>query len=87
MHGVWIVWASGESTQAREYPKTIAAQEDRRSTIDGCSRMVELGAQDFLYNSRLDGLMRGIARLLPIGGALLFFSEYNVRLAISYAGI
>jgi hypothetical protein len=49
--------------------------------------MVELGAQDFFYDSRLDGLMRGIARLLLIGGALLILSEYNVRSAISSAGI
>ena len=87
MHGVWIVWASGESTRGREYPRNIAAQEDRRSTIDGCGRMVELGTQDFLYDSRLDSLMCGIARLLPISSALLIFSEYNVQLAISSAGI
>jgi len=48
---------------------------------------VELGAQDFFYDSRPDGLMRGIARLLPIGGALLIFSEYNDRLTTSYARI
>lgn len=41
----------------------------------------------FSNDSRPDGLMRGIARLLPIGGALLIFPEYNVRLTISYAGI
>jgi len=31
----------------------LAVQENRRSTIDGCGRMVELGARDFLYDSRL----------------------------------
>ena len=30
-----------------------------------------LGAQDFFYESQPDGLMRGAARLLPIGSALL----------------
>ena len=87
MHGVWIVWASGGSTRGREYPRNIAAQENRRSTIDGCGRMMELGTQDFFYESQPDGLMRGIARLLPVGGALLIFSEYNVRLTISCAGV
>lgn len=86
MHGVWIVWASGGSTRGREYPSNIAAQEGRRSTIDGCGHIVELGAQDFFYDSRPDGLMRGIARLLPIGGALLIFSEYNVRLTSAMRG-
>jgi len=66
---------------------TSQHKDDRRSTIDGCGYTVELGAQDFLYDSRPDGLMRGIARLLPIGGALLIFSEYNVRLTIGYVGI
>ena len=71
MHGVWVVWASGGSTRGREYPRNISAQENRRSTIDGRGCMVEFGVQDFFDGSRPDGLMRGIARLLPIGGALL----------------
>lgn len=62
MHGVWVVWASGGSTRGREYPRSITAQENRRSTIDSCGRMVELGAQDFFYDTRPDGLMRGIRK-------------------------
>ena len=84
MHGVWIVWASGGSTRGREYPRNIAAQENRRSTIDSCGRMVELDAQDFFYDTRPNAWDRKASTGRRRSAN---FSEYNVRLTISCAGI